>query len=167
MECWLLVVAIGTFVVAPLALLASTTSLLKRRVPVECGFLLDKAIQPQLNVSTGDSAKPITIRLRNRASTTLTGLIFDARFLDPLVLSGTSSALVLPLGDNVHGRVADGSYYLIRHSGFNLAPEEHLDFRIELNLAGASPGTGHVEVTVYSTQQDYKYRKLDLPVHIT
>lgn len=163
----LLIVSTGTFVVALLTLLAAVTGWLKRKVPVDCGFLMDGSMVTDLKVSTGDSAKPVVIRLRNKSKTTVTGLVVDMRFLQPLSLSATSTALSLPPGNTEHGRVPDGSYYLVRRTDFDLSPEETLDFRVELNMSGLTPGTARVQVTVYSTQQDYKYRKSSLILHIS
>ena len=167
MEIALLIVGAGTFVVALLTLLAAVTGLFRRTIPVDCGFLIDESNVTDLKVATGDSAKPVVIRLWNRAKTTVTGLVLDMRFLRPLSLSATNTALVLPTGKTTHGRVEDGSYYLVRHTDFDLFPEETLDYRIELNMSGVSPGTGHVLVTVYSTQQDYKYLKSELVLRIS
>lgn len=167
MDVAVLVIAAATLLVAVLAFLAVVTDWLKRTIPVEVGFLHDESVVVELPVSTGDKAKPITIRIHNKAKTTVTGLVLDMRFLKPLSLSGTGTALSMPLGDSVHGRVPDGSYYLVRYSAFDLFPDQSLDFRVELNLTDTAPQAGRVRTTVYSSQQDYKYRKADLILHIT
>lgn len=166
-EIVLLIVAVGTLIVALLTFTAAVTGWFKRTVPVECGFLRDDVLVGDLAVSTGDNAKPVVIRLRNKAKTTLAGLVVELRFLRPLSLSSTNHALALPPGTHAFGRVEDGSYYVIRHSDFDLAPEERLDYRVELDLTGVSPGTGRVPVTIYSVQQDYKYLKKELTLRIT
>jgi hypothetical protein len=45
-----------------------------------------------------------------------------------------------------------------------MAGGDNLDFRVELNTKGQSPGTFKVPVTIYSTQQDYKFKKSELKI---
>jgi len=96
------------------------------------------------------------------SKTTLTGVVVDMRFLYPITLSGTESALSYIPGKTTHGRMPDKSFYHIRHSELDIVGHSDMDFRVELNTQGKSPGTYKVIVTVYSTQQDYKYMKSEL-----
>jgi hypothetical protein len=162
-----IVLGAGTLAVAALTFLASVTNWFKRSIPIEYGFLVDDSIVKNLNLSTGDPAKPINLRFHNSAQTTLTGVVLDIRFLHPLALSGTQTALSFMPGKTTHARTADGSYYLIRYSELEMVGQDKLDFRVELNTQGKSPGTYKVLVTAYSTQQDYKYKKSDLFIRMT
>ena len=168
MESWftenilLICLASGTFVVALLTFLSSTTDWFKRTIPIQFGFLVDNEILEKLELSTGDPAKPIFFRFHNSRKSTLTGLVFDIRFHRPIGLSGTGQALTYIAGKTTHGLIPDNSYYLYRHSELVMAGEENMDFRVELNTQNKPPGTYKVTVTVYSTQKDYKYKKVEL-----
>ena len=158
----LIILGAGTLLVATLAFLATITDWFKKRIPIDYGFLLNEAIVNKLNLSTGDEAKPISLRFHNEGETTLTGVILDIRFLKPIVLSGTQKALTFFPGKTTHGQTEDKSYYLIRYSELEMVGRDNLDFRVELNTKGQSPGTYKVVVTIYSTQQDYKFKKSEL-----
>jgi len=155
----LIIIAAATFIVAFLTLLASVTSWFKQNIPIQFGFLVDDKILQQIELSTGDSAKPIFLRFRNSGKGTLTGVVIDLRFYRPLTLSGTGQALTFIPGKTTHGQTPDNSYYLIRHSELEMVGDQDMDFRIELNTQNKAPGTYKVGVTAYSTQQDYKYKK--------
>ena len=163
----LVAIGAGTLVVAVLTLLASVTDWFKRVIPIQYGFLVDNTIVGDLALSTGDPAKPILLRFHNSGQTTLTGVVLDIRFLRPLTLSGTQTALSFLPGKTTHGRTPDESYYLIRYSELEVVGKDNLDFRVELDTTGKSPGTYRVLVTAYSTQQDYKYKKLELTMRMT
>jgi len=163
----LLLVSIGTCVAAVLTFLASVTDWLKREIPVEFGFLSNDSIVHKLGLSSGDSAKPISLRFRNTGRTTLAGLVFNIEFMDSISLSGTDRALTLVPGKTVHGRVADQKYYLIRYEDIMLLGQHQLDFRVELNTKDKSPGTSRVIVTVHSTQSHYKFKKAELSIQMS
>ena len=167
MTTLLLLVGIGTLVAAVLTLLSSVTDWLKREIPVEFGFIFDNAIVDKLDLSSGDSAKPISLRFHNSSRTTLAGLVFNIEFLEPISLSGTGTALTLVPGKTVHGRVEDQGYYLIRYEDIMLLGHRQLDFRVELDTRDRSPGTSKVLVTVYSTQSHHKFKKAELAIHMT
>jgi len=167
MNIALVIVGIGTFLVATLTFLASITDLFKRSIPIKYGFLLDGALTADISLSTGDPAKPITLRFHNSAQTTLTGIVLDVRFLRPLTLSGTQTALTFIPGKTTHGKTPDESFYLIRYSELEMAGQDNFDFRVELGTKGKSPGTYKVLVTAYSTQQDYKCKKAKLQIKMT
>jgi hypothetical protein len=156
------ILGVGTFLVATLAFLAMITDLFKKRIPISYGFLLNEQTVNELDLSTGDEAKPIFLRFRNIGETTLTGVILDIRFLKPIVLSATKTALTYFPGKIIHGRTEDESYYWIRHSELVILGKDKLDFRVELNTKGQSPGTYKVIITIYSTQQAYKLKKSEL-----
>lgn len=158
----LIILGASTLLVATLAFLATITDWFKKRIPIDYGFLLDKKIVNELSLSTGDEAKPIFLRFHNVGETTLTGVILDIRFLKPIGLSGTQAALTFIPGKTIHGRTEDKSYYLLRYSELEMVAKDKLDFRVELNTKGKSPGTYKVLVTIYSTQHDYKYKKSEL-----
>lgn len=88
------------------------------------------------------------------------------RFLRPLALSGTGKALSYIQGKTQHGRMPNGRYYHIRHSELVFLGDDKMDFRVELNTAGINPGTYKVMVTVYSTQQEFKYKGAELSLKI-
>jgi hypothetical protein len=162
----LIILGAGTLIVATLAFLATITDWFKKRIPIDHGFLLNGEIVNKLSLSTGDEAKPISLRFHNRGDTTLTGVILDIRFLKPLALSGTQAALTFIPGKTIHGRTEDKSYYLIRYSEIEMVGKDNIDFRVELNTKGKSPGMYKVLVTIYSTQQDYKYKKSELMINM-
>ena len=162
----LIILGAGTLIVATLAFLATITDWFKKRIPIDYGFLLNGEIVNNLSLSTGDEAKPISLRFHNRGDTTLTGVILDIRFLKPIALSGTQAALTFIPGKTIHGRTEDKSYYLIRYSEIEMVGKDNIDFRVELNTKGKSPGTYKVLVTIYSTQQDYKYSKSELMLNM-
>ena len=162
MEVVIIIIAVGTLLVAVLTFLALVTDWFKRTIPIEFGFRLDNSVVGELTLSSGDAAKPIFMRFHNSGQTTMIGLVFDIRFLLPLSLSGTDSALSHIPGKTVHGRVSDQSYYLLRYSDLELVGLGNLDFRVELNTTDKTPGTYKVLVTVYSTQRDYKFKKTEL-----
>lgn len=167
MDLVLIIITGGTFIVAVLTFFTSVTEWFKRSIPIELGFLIDDSVVTDLLLSSGDPEKPIFLRFCNYGRTTLVGLVFDIRFLHPLSLSGSPSALTLIPGKTVHGRVSDESYYLIRYSDIELVGLDKIDFRVELNTKGKTPGTYKVLVTVYSTQRDYKFKKTELSIKIT
>ena len=166
------IIAAATLVCAAFTFLAIVTDWFKRRIPLEFGFLLDDKIVPKLNVSTGDPAKRIFLRFHNSSKATLLGLILDVRFLAPLILSATQEAIVVPIdGQNPtplnHGRLADKSCYWIRCADLSMLGDANWDLRVELNTQGMTPGTYKVQITVYSTQQNYKYKQSELLITMT
>jgi len=166
MNTTLIILGSGTLIVATLGFLATITDWFKKRIPIDYGFLLNGEIVNNLSLSTGDEAKPISLRFHNRGDTTLTGVILDIRFLQPIGLSGTQAALTFLPGKTIHGRTEDKSYYLIRYSEIEMVAKDNIDFRVELNTKGTSPGMYKVLVTIYSTQQDYKYSKSELIINM-
>lgn len=163
----LLLVAIATFVAAALTFLASVTDWFKREIPVEFGFLFNDSIVNKLDLSSGDAAKPISLRFCNTGRTTLAGLVFNMEFMEPISLSGTDKTLTLVPGKTVHGRIPDQNYYLIRYEDIMLLGQRQLDFRVELNTKDKSPGIFQVFVTVYSTQSHHKFKKAELSIHMS
>lgn len=156
---------VGTFIVALLAFLAQVTNWFKPSIPIDFGFLVDNKIQKNLELATGDAAKPIILRCHNNSQMTIRGLVIDIQFLKPLALSGTGTALTVPTtGTLIHGRSEDKSFYLISYSGLDLLGEGNLDFRVELNTTDQTPGTSTVQVRINSIRQDYKYKKLNLSI---
>jgi hypothetical protein len=164
MELIIVILTGGTFVVASLAFLSRVTDWLKKTIPVSFGFLLNEQITTELVLATGDPAKPVSLRFHNSGKTTLTGVVLDIRFLKPIVLSATSRAITYIPGKTMHGRTSDGSFYHYQHSELVIAGHDSMDFRVELNTEGQSPGTYQVMVTIYSTQQAYKYKKSTLSI---
>lgn len=162
----LIVISTSTLLIALLTFLSSITSWFKRTIPIQFGFLLNDQNVDKLDIATGDPAKTIILRFHNQGKTTLTGIILDMRFLSPLALSGTGKALSYIPGKTQHGRTSDGSYYLIRHSELELVGDDNLDLRVELNTRGKNPGTYKVIVTVYSTQQEFEFKKAELSLEI-
>lgn len=160
----LIIIAAGTFIVALLTLFASVTSWFKQTIPIKFGFLVNDRILQQIELSTGDPAKPILLRFRNFGKGTLTGVVLDMRFYRPLGLSGTGQAVTFIPGKTIHGQVPDNSYYLIRHSELEMGGDQNMDFRVELNTQNMTPGTYKVGVIAYSTQEAYKYKKAELSV---
>jgi hypothetical protein len=160
----LIILAGATFLVAFLTFLASITSWFKQTISIEFGFLVDDAIVQQIELATGDPAKPICLRFRNSGKGTLTGVVFDIRFHRPLALSSTGEALSFIPGKTTHGRTPDNSYYLIRYSELEMVGDADMDFRVELNTQNMTPGTYKVGVTIYSTQQNSKYSKSELSI---
>ena len=133
--------------------------------------MLNERVLDELDISSGDPAKPIQFRLHNKSKRTLTGVVIDIRFLQPLALSGTNTAISFqPLsfkpGKTIRGRIQDGSYYLIRFTELEIVGHTNLDLKVELNTTNKSPGTYTIIVTVYSTQQDFKYGKEEIQVNI-
>lgn len=167
MNLALVIIGCGTFLVALLTFLVSVTDIFKSGIPISYGFLLNNEIRREINLSTGDPAKPITIRFHNTSKTTLSGLVLDIRFLNPIALSGTQTALTFIPGKTTHGRTPDKSYYLLRYSELEMVGEDNLDFGVELNTKNKSPGTYKVLVTIYSTQQDFKCKKDELLIKMT
>lgn len=82
-------------------------------------------------------------------------------------LSGTDHALTYIPGKTITGRAPDNSFYHIRHSELVLFGNDKLDIRIELNTAGLIPGTYKIESTAYLSEQDYKYKKIELIIKVT
>ena len=161
-----IIIGVATLTVAIFTFLASVTSWFKRGIPVEFGFLIDDKIMQRIELSTGDPAKPLFLRFRNVSKSTLTGIVMDLRFYRPLTLSGTEQALSVIPGKTTHGRPPDNRYYHIRYSELEMPGDESMDFRIELSTEKKTPGTYRVCVTVYSIQQDYKYKKTDLSIQM-
>lgn len=157
----------ATFSVALFTFLSTITDWFKRKIPLTFGFLLDGAITSQLNLSSGDQAKPIYLRFHNTSKTTLTGIVLDIRIIRPLSLSGTERALTYIPGKTIHGRPSDNAFYHIRHSELVLFGNDKLDTRIELNTAGLTPGIYKIKSTAYSSEQDFKYKKIELVIKVT
>ena len=144
----LLFVASGTFLLAGLTFLSFTTDWFKRKIPVEFGFIFNDSIANKLSLSSGDAAKPISLRFRNSGRTTLLGLVFNIELLEPISISGSNSAITEFPGKTIHGRFTDQGYYLIRYEDVLLLGQGQLDFRVELNTRDKSPGVHRVLVTV-------------------
>jgi hypothetical protein len=161
-----MILQVCILLVATLGFLAIITDWFKKRIPISCGFLFDEKIVDQLLLYTGDEAKKIILRFINKGETTLTGVILDIRFLKPLVLSATGTALIFYRGKPEHGRVEDGSYYMIKYSELIFLGKEKLDSPVELNTKGQLAGTYKVVVTIYSTQHEYKLKKSELLIKI-
>ena len=89
----LIIIGAVTFIVALHTFLASITSWFKRSIPIDFGFLVDERIVQQIELSTGDSAKPISLRFHNRGKCTLIVVVLDIRFFRPLKLSSTEKAI--------------------------------------------------------------------------
>ena len=164
MEVSLIVLTAATFIVVLLTLFALITPWFKQGIPIQLGFLIDNRIVEQVELSTGDEAKPVILRFHNRGKGTLTGLVLDIRFHRPLALSGTGEALNVIPGKTIHGRPPDNSYYLIRYTELEMVGHQDMDFRVELNTQNKTPGTYKVGVTAYSTRLDYKYKKVELSI---
>jgi len=164
----LISIGLGTFSVALFTFLSIITDWFKRKIPLEFGFLLDNTTSTLLNLSSGDPAKPIFLRFHNTSKTTLTGIVLDIRIIRPLGLSGTDHALTTYTpGKTIHGRVPDNAFYHIRHSELVLFGNDKLEIRIELNTAGLTPGTYKIESTAYSSEQDFKYKMIELIIKVT
>lgn len=162
----LIIIGMATLIVATLTFLASVRSWFKQGIPVEFGFLINNKIVQRIEIATGDPAKPLLIRFQNVSKSTLTGIVMDLRFYRPLGLSGTGQALSVIPGKTTHGRPPDNKYYHIRYSELEMPGDESMDFRIELSTENKTPGTYRVGITVYSIQQDYKYKKAYLLIHM-
>ncbi len=160
----IIILAALTFLTAALTLMAATTDTFKRKIPIDFGFLLDGKIKNRIEVSTGDPAKNMPLRVRNIKRSILTGIVLDIRFFRPLFLSSTDKALTYFPGKTIHGKAADNSYYHILHTELNIPGHRHVDFNVELNTEGKTPGTYNIGVYAYSTQHDYKFKELNLSI---
>ena len=167
MEITILSIAIATFLVAMLAFLASVTDLFKKLIPVEIGLYSDQKLMEELALSSGDSAKPLILQLKNNSKLTLTGVVLELKLMRPLSLSGTETALTSIPGKTVHGRFNEAGYYLIRYSDLELRGQELIDFKIELNTNEKNPDTYFIRSTVFSTQKEYKIKEVELRVKIS
>ncbi len=154
-----------TFVIAVCVLLASITSWFKQSIPIEFGFLVNDKIVQQIELSTGDPAKPISLRFCNSGKCTLIGVTLNIRFHRPLKLSATKTALTIIPDKTDHGQTPDNRYYSILYKEIAMVGEEYKDFTVELNTQSMNIGTYTIGVTAYSTQQlDYKYKKSELSI---
>jgi len=162
----LMLIGAGTFIVALLTLLSLITNIFKKKIPLQFGFLVNDKVLDEIDVSSGDPKKPIFFRLKNISKSTLAGIVIDIRFMKPLALSGTNTALSFIPGKTIHGRTTDNSYYLIRYTELEMAGHANADFRVELNTENKSPGSYKIIVTAYSTQQDYNYKREEILVNI-
>ena len=160
----IIVIGIATFVTALATFLNSVFDWFRRRLPVRFGFLLNDKIVDQLQVASGDPAKPIHLRLHNFSKTTLTGVVLDMRFLRPLALSATDKALSIIPGKTAHGHIEAENHYWIRHSDLVIPGDDHLNFGVELNTKGISPGTYRVLVKMFTTMEIYKIRETELKI---
>lgn len=160
----IIILASFTLITAILTFLAQITGIFKKQIPLEYGFLVNDQIKSSLEVATGDPAKNIHLRFRNSKKNTLTGVVTDIHFIRPLSLSATKEALTIIEGKTFHGKTDDNPYYQITHTELNIAGHQHMDFRVQLNTKGKSPGNYTVKVTAYSTQQDYKFKESDLTI---
>jgi len=163
----LILLAGATLIVATLTYLATITKLFKRKVPIDCGFLLNESIVDKLNLSTGDPAKTIRLRFRNSSKLTLTGIVLDMRFQRPLTLSASNTALAVVPGKTKHGRVSGNAYYHILLSELDMFGKEDFDYRVELDTKGKNPGAYTILVTAYPTQQNYKYKRFKLSIKMS
>ena len=163
----LILIGLGTFSVALFTFLSIITDCFKRKIPLEFGFLLDNATTTQLNLSSGDPAKPIFLRFHNTSKTTLTGIVLDIRVMRPLSISGTDHALTYIPGKTIHGKPPGNAFYHIRYSELVLFGNDKLDIKIELNTTRLTPGTYKIESTAYSSEQDFKYKKIELIIKVT
>lgn len=157
---------IATLIVAFLTLLASTTSIFKRRIPVNYGFVYDNKIVDSLNISSGDPEKPIGFRIENRKSHTLTDLIIDIKILRPLSLSATKSALAM-FGQTRHGPSKNNEYYSIRYFDILLYAKQEIDFTIELNTTKKKPGSYLISTSIYSKNDKYRFKNFILNIKIS
>ena len=160
-----------TFVVSFLTLivliLSSRTDLLKRTIPIEFGFLHKGKIVKKKEINTGDPAKPIEFRLKNKSETTLNGVVLDIRFLRPLALSGSEQAMILPNGvtkDNINTGPFKDKFYLLNISDLKILGDGEKDLKIEFNTRNITPDIYQIEIKIDSTQQDYKCKKTTLSI---
>ena len=160
----IIILASCTLITAIITFLAQITGIFKKQIPLDYGFLVNDQIKNSLEVATGDPAKNIWLRFRNPKKNTLTGVVTDIHFIRPLTLSPTNEALTLIKDKTFHGKSEDNPYYQITHTELNIAGHQHMDFRVQLDTKGKSPGNYTVKVTAYSTQQDYKFKESDLTI---
>ncbi len=156
-----------TLIVVILSFLAQITDWFKTQVPIRFGFLYNNQIVDRIPISSGHNQKPIFLRFENLKKVTLTGIIIEMRFLNPLALSGSDRALGVFPGKTIHYRVPDRSYYLIRHTDLSFLAREKNDLRIELNTVDISPGTCEVEVNIHSNAGEFKSKQANLLLDFT
>ena len=87
--------------------------------------------------------------------------------MEPLSLSGTTAALETIEGKTQYGRDEREGHYLIRHWDIDFLAEQSMDFRVELNTQGLSPGTYQVLVAVFSRERDFKNRRSVLKIDVS
>jgi len=160
----IMILAACTLITSILTFFAYVTGLFKRKIPLDYGFLVNDQIKSSLEVATGDPAKNIYLRFRNPKKNTLTGVVTEIRFIRPLSLSSTDEALTLIKGKTFHGKPEGNPYYWIMHTELKISGHQHMDFRVQLDTKGKSPGIYTVKVTAYSTQQDYKFKESGLTI---
>ena len=161
-----LIVTILVLITSILTIIITTvvlrTDFLKTKIPIKFGFFINNEIVNKLEIVSGDPAKRIPFKIHNTSKTTITGVILDIRFLQPLALSGTDSALTEIQDHTMHGRSSDKSFYLINYSDFKILGDGQFNIFVELNTNNISPGTYIIEVRIDTIQKDYKYKKFTL-----
>ncbi len=159
MEAAVLVIASLTLVAAILAIFASSRFWFRPRIPIESGFLYNGQIEKELTVATGDTEKPIQIRFYNNSDFSLTNVVLDLKLKYPIALSGSPQAVPVIPNRTHQGRVPDKSYYHLFYYGLPFYAKESMDFRIELNTKGITPGRYEVVINIHTEQREHKTKK--------
>ncbi len=123
---------------------------------VEFGLVQGKAFVDEVRVPRKGDSEPVHFRFQNPTKLRLDNLKFDIRFLRPLGLSGSKSALML-FQHTIHGRVESDKYYLISYI-MSIGAQEIYQTGVELNIADPETNEFAIEIE-YSPPDDSEIQK--------
>ena len=166
MDAAIFITALLTLIVAFLCFLSTVTNIFKSKIPIQLGFFINSEIVSELELKTGDPNKKIKFRIHNLKEVTLSGVEIELCLSKPLSLSGSQEAIVYPHKEHkpislifFHGRLQDDKGYYLFWSDLIFMGHDNVDFEIELNTEGIHLGRYNIDVTINTTQNDFKYKK--------
>ncbi len=152
-----------TLIISYLIFANSTTSWFKPEIPVDFGFWVDEKLKKKIIVSSGDPEKRLILRFINKRSNTISNVVIDIKFIRPLALSGTNTALTVVEGHTK--RISNDKYYNLTYLNIPFYPNEKREFPTEINT-NKKFGKHKVLVSIFSTNDKYKVKKKVLKINI-
>jgi hypothetical protein len=156
----IIIITTLTLIFTILIFLNSTTSLLKRKIPLKFGFKINDQIMNKIVVSSGDPAKRIVIRFENKESYALANFIFDIKFHEPLSVPDTKDALYI-IEKHTSTESSD-KYYKIAYFDIPIYPDSPCDIPTLINTNNKELGDYKITVSAVSINDKYKKKKKDL-----
>ncbi len=165
-DIYMLFVGVVTALIALATLLSTTTSLLKRKLPLEIGFCVNGKYKRSIQIATGDPSKPIEIGIKNKHKHTINLVTVNIKFLRPIVLSGSERALQIIEGSTTKMRLPNGGPYILTYHNLTFPGKEYINFRIELNTVNLRIGSHCIEVSSFALDTNYKRLDTKLEVEV-
>ena len=163
MAMLLLIISFVTLIITYFIFANSISNWFKPEIPVDLGFWVDEKLKKRIIVSSGDPEKRLVLRFINKRSNTISNVVIDIKFIRPLALSGTNTALTVVEGHT--NRTRSDKYYNLTYLNIPFYPNEKRDFPTEINT-DKKFGKHKVLVSIFSTNDKYKVKKKVLRINI-